>query len=445
MLAIACVVLTCSLNSLAADRKTLANLPPEAQASIRAALLRDSATPGLTINNYTLTASDGVNYADFGASVAIDGNTVVVGAIQFNAPGAVYVFTKPTNGWANMTQTAELTASDGQIGDQLGCSVGISGNTIVAGACDATVNGNQSEGAAYVFVEPTGGWRNATETAKLTASDAGSYAGFGVGTAISGNTVVAGAVYGTIQNEAPGQAYIFVKPESGWSDMTQTAELTPSDGATNDYFGSAVAIEGNTAVVTECECSGGSPYGAYVFVEPTGGWTNMNETAKLTPSDGGPTNAFGVSASINGRTIVIGDSIHGFEKGGAVYVFVEPTGGWVTMTQNAILDVSPNKLGCLGESVSISGNVVLAGDSCSSGDTGAVYVFLEPPSGWQNSSHFALRLSVHFAYNRDYFGGSVAISGTTGIIGADWAPTSPPCRDGNCMHGPGEAFIFTAQ
>src|ERR1700691_987793 len=143
-----CCVFMCTL-ALAADKKSptkLEDLPLEDQHDISAALARE--LPG--IQNFTLTAADGVDGDGFGDSVAIDGNTVVVGAYgaTFNGlrgPGAAYVFVKPAGGWSNMTQTAELTASDRQNGDYFGGSVAISGNTIVVGASEATVNGNPEQ------------------------------------------------------------------------------------------------------------------------------------------------------------------------------------------------------------------------------------------------------------------------------------------------------------
>jgi hypothetical protein len=102
-------------------------------------------------------------------------------------------------------QQAKLTASDGAFFDLLGLSTAVSGNTIVAGAPYATVNGNFAQGAAYVFVKPGSGWQNATEKAKLTASDGaaedflGGAGGLGEnGVGISGDTVVAGAANATV-------------------------------------------------------------------------------------------------------------------------------------------------------------------------------------------------------------------------------------------------------
>ena len=105
--------------------------------------------------------------------MAVSGDKIVVGASadgRHNAAGAAYVFVKPAGGWASETEAAKLTASDGAA-STLGNSVAVSGDTVVAGAPSATVNGNIEQGAAYVFVKPAGGWANETEAAKLTASD----------------------------------------------------------------------------------------------------------------------------------------------------------------------------------------------------------------------------------------------------------------------------------
>jgi hypothetical protein len=108
-----------------------------------------------------LTASDGASSDEFGYAVAISGNTAVVGAENHNGDqGVTYVFVKPAGGWASMTETAELTASDGLSGDFFGSSVAIDGDTVVVGAPSHPNggSGNSGRGAAYVFVKPAGGW-----------------------------------------------------------------------------------------------------------------------------------------------------------------------------------------------------------------------------------------------------------------------------------------------
>lgn len=413
----ASMILIHSACALAGD---FSSLPPEAQAGIKDALQRNVA-----IQHFTLTASDGQDGYSFGTSVAIDGNTVVVGNNEGNiGPGAAYVFVKPQSGWKNMTQTAELTSSDGKPSDGFGQSVAISGDTIAIGEPGATVNGNQDQGAAYVFVKPKGGWTNMTETAKLVASDGSASGLFGLSVSTNGNTVFAGAP----EPSGVGSAYVFAEPIGGWTNMTQTAELTASDGTNSNGFGGGISASASTVVV-----SGGGA--AYVFVEPVGGWVNTTQTAKLTSSDGAPLVR---SVSLNGNTAVGGAP-------GAAYMFVEPSGGWVNMTQTAKLTDGKNDES-FGQSVSISGNIVLVGDFGVDGDSGAAFIFTKPSGGWQSTSHYNAEVGISFPYGWDMFGSSVAISGTTGFIGAPNAPTTLPCNMRvQCTPGPGEAFIFTAQ
>ena len=437
LLSIACMVLICCLYSLAADRTTMsfASLAPEAQEGIKAAMEKE-----IPIQNFTLTASDGADDNQFGTSVAIDGNTVVIGAAYANNQnGAAYVFVKPANGWDNMTQTAELTASNPQEGDCFGCSVAISGGTIVVGALHEMIGGI-SPGGAYVFVEPIGGWKNMTETAQLTASDGVDGSLFGRSVAVSVDTILVGA----LNNDLLGSGYIFVKPKGGWINSTQTAELTASDGIDGDNFGLTVSISGDTAVIGSPDnCGCGTRVGqGYVFVEPSNGWADMTETARLTASDGVIGDEFAWSVSIDTNVVAIGAKDH--NQKGAVYVFVEPLSGWTDMDQTAEL-TSGTIGGCLGDSVSISGGILVGGAPCDHGFAGAAFVFRKPSGGWRNSSNFAAKLAIPFTYNYDMFGSSVAVMGTTGIIGAYNAPTVPPCHGGECEPGPGEAFIFTAQ
>jgi hypothetical protein len=140
-----------------------------------------------------------------------------------------------------MTESAKLVASDGGVFDQFGFSVAIHGDTIVVAAwLDSFI------GSAYVFVKPETGWQSGTETAKLTASDRGLFDQFGVSVAIEGDTVVVGAWR---SDSTLGAAYVFVKPPGGWATMTETAKLTAADAASSAYFGTSVDIGGGTIVV----------------------------------------------------------------------------------------------------------------------------------------------------------------------------------------------------
>ena len=116
------------------------------------------------------------------------------------------MFEKPGGGWVSATETAKLSASNGTNNDQFGSSVAIGGDTVVVGAAED----DSGKGSAYVFEKPGGGWVNATETAKFSASDGMGGDRFGTSVAISGDTVVAGAP-GDDSNK--GSAYVFEKTQ----------------------------------------------------------------------------------------------------------------------------------------------------------------------------------------------------------------------------------------
>ena len=205
--------------------------------------------------------------------MSVSGDTIVVGADRDDGnesfSGSAYVFEKPVGGWADAPQTAKLTASDGAAGDYFGRSVSVSGDTIVVGAHGDGDNGSFF-GSAYVFKKPSGGWMDATETAKLTASDGAAEHRFGRSVSVSGDTVVVGA-YGDDDNGfRSGSAYVFEKPSGGWMDATQTAKLTASDGASGDVFGVSVSVSGDTVVVGAYgdDDNGSASGSAYVFTPP---------------------------------------------------------------------------------------------------------------------------------------------------------------------------------
>jgi hypothetical protein len=237
------------------------------------------------------------------------------------------VFVKAGTGWASATHTAKLTAADGAASDFLGRSVAVSGNTVVAGAPEAKIGSNSFQGAGYVFVKPGPGWVNVTQTAKLTASDGAADDRLGSSVAVSGDTVVAGALRANGFNPDQGAAYVFVKPGTGWANGTQTAKLTASDGAANDELGHAIALSGDTIV-------GGAPFAdvggrvdrgaAYVFVKPGTGWANGTQTEKLTAADGVAEDLLGHTVAVSAATAVAGApyaDVGGNADAGAAYVF----------------------------------------------------------------------------------------------------------------------------
>jgi len=315
-----------------------------------------------------LYASDRVSGENFGYNVAIseDGNTALVGAYTANSQGAAYVYVKPGGGWSTTTETAKLTASDIATSDDFGIGVSISrdGNTALVGAYSEDPDGITNAGAAYVYVKPGGGWSTTTETAKLTASDKGASDYFGSSVSISedGNTALVGAVFedpdGTTN---AGAAYVYVKPGGGWSTTTETAKLTASDKGASDYFGISVSIswDGNTALVGAYTAN--SQGAAYVYVKPGGGWSNVTETAKLTASDKAASDNFGISVSISGdgNTALVGayDEDYLASASGSAYLYFKPGSGWSNVTETTKLTASdPQSSDNFGRAVAISGN-----------------------------------------------------------------------------------------
>ena len=350
-----------------------------------------------------LTASDGGPVSFFGYSIAVSGSTVAVGADLdpangASAVGAVYVFVKAGSGWENMTQVAKLTPSDGVAGTEMGISVAISGDTIVAGA-----SGLSESGPVYVFVKPPGGWTDMTQTAELSPTDGSSADVFGNSVALSGDTIVVGSAIG---------AYVYVRPPAGWVDATQTAKL--SDGVA-DELGPWVTIQGDIVAATPLESGS-----VCVFAKPPGGWTNTSAfIARLSPSDGADSQ-FGLSLGISGRTIVVGaPRAHGTGQSppGAVYVYEEPTSGWVSATETAELTVVGQPTEELGYSVGVSGNFIVAGAPDARGGMGAAYLYSAPAGGWVTTSSYVKRVTAGSSPN-EVFGLSTAINGPTIFIGA---------------------------
>ena len=212
------------------------------------------------------------------------------------------MFTKSGSGWK---QAAELKGSDTVAADYFGWSVAVSGTTVVVGA----VGHAKYAGRAYVFSETGSGW---TQVAELEGSDTVTNSGFGTSVAVSGGTVIVGAE-GYARGR--GRAYVFTDAKTGW---TQVAELKGSGTIAGDNFGSSVAISTSTAVV--------GAYGrandagrAYVFREQGGVWT---QTAELSGADTQAGDYFGISAAISGPTLVVGAYDHAKDAGRA-YVFAK--------------------------------------------------------------------------------------------------------------------------
>jgi hypothetical protein len=368
-----------------------------------------------------LTASDAEDIDRFGGSVAISGDTVVVGARLEdgvgNARGAAYLFERNQGGLDSWGEVQKLTASDGADGNEFGGSVAISGDIVVVGAHRQS-GGGGLRGAAYVFERNQGGADVWGEVEKLAASDAEDNDRFGCSVAISGETVVVGALYEGGAGRYRGAAYVFERNQGGADNWGEVQKLTASDAADNDEFGNSVAISGDTVVVgASGEDGTGSTRGAaYVFGRNQDGADGWGEVAKLTASDAGDYDRFGNSTAIGGDTVVIGAFWEdgAGENRGAAYVFSRNQGGadqWDEVTKLTASDATDGDR--LGGSVGISGDRVVVGADGVGLSQGAAYLF-EGGGRWEEVA--SPRASD--AENDDLFGYSAAISGDTAVVGA---------------------------
>lgn len=377
----------------------LADLPPETRAAITESLKREEVlAPDTFTPRAELTSSDG----NIGNQLSIAGDTVLV-----RFPPTYDVFAEPASGWVSGVESAKLTRSDGGI---LGAASAIAGNTVVVGT-----EGDQfSPGAAYLFVKPPGGWSGTvTESATLIASDGTANDRFGFSVALSGDTVVVG-------NLGKGATYLFVKPPGGWQgSITESAKLSASDGIAVD---SVLAIDGNTVVGRAG--SYGSAQSVYVFVKPAIGWAGtITESAKLLAAGGESDDGFGDAVAIDRDTVVVGAHFRGtLISRGAAYIFTKPPGGWTgSLTSSATL--APNSDGTFlddffGTSVAIAGNTVVVGAPNDTISTdryqGSAYIFVEPEGGWTGT---IVGNSKLFITGTDLFGYTVGIAGDTVVVG----------------------------
>jgi hypothetical protein len=297
-----------------------------------------------------LSPSTGFPFLDFGISVGVSGNTIVVGSLGNNA---AYVFSRPQGGWTNMTESAVLSNDNG-VATLFGENVAIDGPTIAVSEPKTFTN----RGRVQVFTEPAGGWVNATPSGRINASDTTDYSYFGTSLSVSGSTIVVGA-YGI--NSGTGAAYVFVQPKSGWSGShSQTAKLTASDGGAPDLFGAAVAINGNTVAVGAPDKKNDTG-AAYVFVEPASGWKDMTETGKLSASDIAMFDSFGIAVGVSPRKIAVG-SVTWVLTSSSVYTYVEPSTGWKSRFPSSEVSVA-GSVGYSGSSVVISDTIMAVGAS----------------------------------------------------------------------------------
>ncbi len=314
----------------------------------------DNPTP----NNPVLGKAD-----QFGVSVALSGDTVVVGA-QFEDPGGVedagaaYIF-DATTGNLLRTLDSPTPARDGCFGE----SVALSGSTVVVGSRLIDTGANNA-GAAYIFDAASGNLRWTLNNPTPTDDEE-----FGASVAVSGSIAVVGAPYDLIGASRPGSAYIF---DAATGNLLRTLNSPAPEGG--QLFGASVAISGNTVVVGR-----GVPWiqAAYVFDAATG-----NLLSSLEASSGQPVAVSGNTVVVSGSTVVVGApyDLIGASHPGSAYIFDAATGS----LRGTLNNPTPADYDEFGNSVAVSGSTLVVGaprDDTGATDAGSVYIFNAAPGG----------------------------------------------------------------
>ena len=390
-----------------------------------------------------ITASDGAAYDYFGDSVAISSDTVIVGAPgdenNGSYSGSAYVFQRDHGEPDVWNQVARITPVDGAALDHFGRSVAISGDTAVIGAPGDDDVG-ESSGSVYLVQRDQGGAHAWGQVAKITPTDDEGVLNFGGSVAISGNTAVIGAPLDDHNGLFSGSAYVLQRDQGGSVAWGQVTKLTASDGASHDNFGASVSVWNDTAVIgaTGDNSNAGS---AYVFQRDEGGPDGWGQAAKITASDGSSEDRFGKSISINGDTTIVGaygDNDNGFSEGSA-YIFQRDQGGpnaWGQVVKITATDAAQDDL--FGYSAAISGDTAVVGsfgDDDSGHNSGSAYLFQRDHGGTDAWGQLAkLPCPPVFGARGDFFGSSVSISGDTAVVGAN--------GDDDRGSSSGSAYIF---
>jgi uncharacterized repeat protein (TIGR01451 family) len=357
-----------------------------------------------------LIASDGVPGDRFGNSVAIDGDTVIVGAEgALSLQGVAYLFVRNEGGQDNWGEVAKLIASDGAAEDRFGCSVAASGDRVLVGA----PQDDAWTGAAYLFARNKDGEDTWGEVVKLTASDGQDNDLFGVSVAIDNDTLAIG-VWGDDGHR--GSAYVFERNQDGDDNWGQVRKLPVGGLEPQDWFGFAVDISGDLVVAGAWgdDDLGATAGAAYLFRRNEGGLDNWGQVAKLTADDGGPEEYFGVSVSIDGDTVAAGAYGHQ-DYQGAAYLFRRNKGGADNWGQTAKLTAADGVAGDhLGDSLAISGNTLVAGACAADSHQGAAYLFQRRGNVWQQQ----IKVTADDGQEEDNFGKAVAMDGDWLVVGA---------------------------
>jgi hypothetical protein len=418
-----------------------------------------------------LTASDGVATDWFGISVGISGNKIAVaaqhhdlnatGATPLSNAGSAYIFARTGNTWA---QQQKIVAADRAANDQFGCAIAINGNTVLIGANeeDEDINGanTRTDAGSVYFNGFNGNWN---QQQKQVPSFGNGFNQLGYYADISGDYAILGAVTdGRDANglgllTAAGAAYIYKKnPQTRIWEFQQ--KLVAADRAAEAWFGYTVAIDNDYAVVTalfeEKDSVGNniidSAGAAYVFRRTGNTWT---QTQKIVAHDRlSPDTWYGSSVALENGTLVIGasqesrdvNSVNPLSQAGAVYIYQLNTATGLFVRQQKVVATDRAGVDRFGFSVSISGDYIISGAYRHARDAaganpmptaGAAYILHRSGGVWAQQA----KLVASDRDTNNLFGFNVHINGDRAVVSS---LSSTDAANANPVNEAGAAYTF---
>ncbi len=358
-----------------------------------------------------ILADDGKAGDSFGYSVAIDGNTALVGAFKSDIDGvidagAAYVYVLGDNGWQKQ---AKLVAEPAFAEDTLGGNVALNNNVAMLGVSRRDDKGKDS-GAVIFFEREVNSWK---QRHIFTAPDAQAGDAFGQSIALTKNHLIIGAPRNDTLSSDAGAAYIYKRENDSWRYQTK---ITASDGVAGDLFGISVAIDGNTILVgADLHDEKAENAGAvYVYILKENKW---KQEAKLMASDGGKTDIFGVRVALSKNTALVSARRDDTEElgidAGSAYIFVRDGSTWTQQVKLTSPDGQADDR--FGRGVGLSGDTAIISamnHDTNGSNTGALYVYKKGSGGWRYTSKFVAKSSM----SEDKFGWNVGLSNGVAIV-----------------------------
>jgi len=384
-------------------------------------------------------ASDAASGDGYGYDVDVDGDRAVIGSRldddDGGGSGAAYVYLKDpkTNKW---TEEAKLVMAGAAAGDNFGSSVAIDGDVIVVGAPQDDINvGSNFHGSAHVFTRGPGGWDAGIEL--LPQDNDIEYQNYGISVDIDNGTIVVGVAFDSDMGAASGSAYVYELAAGVWQ---RAGKLLPPTTENNQNFGWSVAIDMDTIVIGAPHWTDPKAGSAYAFTR-SDSWVNPT-SSRLPVTDNLTGDQFGWSVAVSGNIAVVGanmddDAVNGNDSG-SITVFDNSSGDWIN--EDKLLASNGEQNDRFGSDVATNGEAVIAGAfQNGSFNRGSFYTFSNPGSGWAEDGVIWPTSSSQDVSNVQQFGTSVALDGGMLIVGA---PASDINNGSTFVFVTGAAFVY---